>query len=704
MADGQGQAEEGAGRGGDLVHKDSFSTNRQILTTAGQADSSLFVPALARNGARVGVLIPRDPGVHMNRRLPAGLALLSLAAIGCAAPALAQRTNENAVTSADDAFGTSVGNETIGLYGIGEVRGFNPGAAGNIRLDGLYMGGIVIGNPRLQAGSNVRVGLTAQGYAFPAPTGIVELSLRPAGNEPALSGVAYAGQTQLGLDLDGQLPLTGTLSLAGGISFNRYRDFPGGDVGDYFDFGIAPAWRPKEGTEVRAYYGIQIAPKDVSTPFTFVEGTELPPHLPNHRHGQKWAAWKNKFYTMGLFGHTTFGDWRLSGGLFRHIVDSKRSFNTLYVNAHGDGSADFLVAIHPPRLTENNGGEVWLARSFEEGPRRHVVHWSVRGGTRTGDFGGEEVVDLGPITVGEVPPDFPEPDVEFGEETSDKARQIGLGVAYHGRWQDVGELSVGVQKVRYRKTISPPEEAEIVTRADPWLWNGTLAINLAEGLVAYAGYTKGLEDSGVAPEIAANRSEAPPALLTSQRDFGLRYAFGPMRLVVGAFDVRKPYFNLDPDLVYKQLGTVRHRGVEISLTGEPVKGLSVVAGAVLMKPRVTGEAVDLGLVGRKPVGQAEHTASLYMDYRLPWLSDLSLNLGVQHLGKRAGSVDNELVIPGRTLVNLGGRYRFDLRRMPATLRLQLSNLFDKYAWDVTGGGGLRRVFPRRLNATLSVDF
>ena len=42
----------------------------------------------------------------------------------------------------------------------------------------------------------------------------------------------------------------------------------------------------------------------------------------------------------------------------------------------------------------------------------------------------------------------------------------------------------------------------------------------------------------------------------------------------------------------------------------------------------------------------------------------------QHLGKRAGSVDNELVIPGRTLVNLGGRYRFDLRRMPATLRLQ----------------------------------
>src|SRR5687767_15794750 len=93
----------------------------------------------------------------MHRPPLARLASLSLAALAIAAPAAAQRTGENAVTSADDAFGTSVGNETIGLYGIGEVRGFSPGAAGNIRIDGLYMGGIVIGNQRIQSGSNVRV-------------------------------------------------------------------------------------------------------------------------------------------------------------------------------------------------------------------------------------------------------------------------------------------------------------------------------------------------------------------------------------------------------------------------------------------------------------------------------------------------------------------------------------------------------------------
>ena len=210
-----------------------------------------------------------------------------IAAGGLINPAIAQRTGENAVTSADDAFGTSVGNETIGLYSTDEVRGFSPVAAGNIRIDGLYMGGIVIGNQRIQSGSTVRVGLSAQGYAFPAPTGIVELSLRPVGTEPVLSSVLYAGQNQNGIDLDVQLPIGKQLGVAAGISFNQYIDFPGGDQARYLDIGIAPAWRPREGTEVRAYFGLQDAPIDRSTPFTFVEGTELPPHLPNRFHGQR---------------------------------------------------------------------------------------------------------------------------------------------------------------------------------------------------------------------------------------------------------------------------------------------------------------------------------------------------------------------------------------------------------------------------------
>ena len=52
--------------------------------------------------------------------------------------AQAQRTQENAITSASDAFGTSIGNETIGLYRDNNVRGFSPVTAGNRRIEGLY--------------------------------------------------------------------------------------------------------------------------------------------------------------------------------------------------------------------------------------------------------------------------------------------------------------------------------------------------------------------------------------------------------------------------------------------------------------------------------------------------------------------------------------------------------------------------------------
>jgi iron complex outermembrane receptor protein len=94
--------------------------------------------------------------------------------LASATPVLAQRTDENAVKAADDAFGTSVGNERIGLYNAGDVRGFNPITAGNIRIEGLSVtehGGFT---QRVVSGSTIRVGLTAQSYPFPAPTGIAD--------------------------------------------------------------------------------------------------------------------------------------------------------------------------------------------------------------------------------------------------------------------------------------------------------------------------------------------------------------------------------------------------------------------------------------------------------------------------------------------------------------------------------------------------
>jgi len=117
-------------------------------------------------------------------------------------------------------------------------------------------------------------------------------------------------------------------------------------------------------------------------------------------------------------------------------------------------------------------------------------------------------------------------------------RQWTAGIANEGRWQGVGELSIGVQKTNYRKRIGLPDRDPVSTEASPFLFNVTAAAEITPRLIAYAGYVTGLEESGIAPDNAANRNEALPAIKTSQRHAGLRYAITPdFKLVAGVFDV-----------------------------------------------------------------------------------------------------------------------------------------------------------------------
>src|ERR1700728_1938273 len=49
-----------------------------------------------------------------------------------------QRAEDNVVTAAEDAFGTSIGLQSVGLYSQNDARGFDPQQAGNLRIEGLY--------------------------------------------------------------------------------------------------------------------------------------------------------------------------------------------------------------------------------------------------------------------------------------------------------------------------------------------------------------------------------------------------------------------------------------------------------------------------------------------------------------------------------------------------------------------------------------
>src|SRR4051794_21641988 len=169
-------------------------------------------------------------GVLGLRRHAAAVILLAL---GTAAQAQ-DRSSDNAVTQAEDAFGFSVGRESLGIYSAGNTRGFSPTAAGNVRIDGLYIDpGSAFAFPAglpstLLGSSSVKVGLSAQGYPFAAPSGIVDQSLRlPDAKNGASIITNFDSYGSVGTEVDGSLQASSKLAFAYGL-IGSHVEYPDG--------------------------------------------------------------------------------------------------------------------------------------------------------------------------------------------------------------------------------------------------------------------------------------------------------------------------------------------------------------------------------------------------------------------------------------------------------------------------------------------
>lgn len=632
-----------------------------------------------------------------------GSALLALA---LADPALAQRTDENAVREAEDGFGKSVGNESVGIYASGEVRGFSANDAGNARVEGLYFDRAGAITDVVVRGTTVRVGLTAFGYPFPAPTGIVDTDLRRTGSDTVVSVRLSSGE-YLGPDLvaDAAIPVSEKfgVNVALGVFDDQYVS---GSSAWFVSYGSVARWRPAKGVELTGFFARYDYGDEEQSPTLYTNGSFLPPKVERRLfYGQQWADWRGHSQNYGGLAKASLGEWQFAAGLFNSRF-TRDDFASLYFDGVDRGGHGRLVVVSgEDQRSASTSGEARVSRAFAEGARRHRILLSARGRRKQSDYGGYHVADLGPAEIG-VPDPRLEPDRRYGALTEDRVRQMSYGLGYELRWQGVGELNLGVTRSDYRKSVAQPGRAVEISRDRRWLWNAALAVTPSDRLTLYGAMTRGLEESGTAPGNAVNRNAALPALRTKQKEIGLRYALpGGMRFITALFDIRKPYFEIDSrDGVYRILGTVIHRGAEFSLSGEPLPGLNLVAGVVLLQPRVTGQAVDEGRLGAKPIGRTARLIDLNADYWLPGIAGASVDLRLLHEGKRVARADNSLDIPARTTIDLGARYRTAIGKVPATFRLQIRNIANVYGWRVFGGGGFAPIQGRRVIGTITADF
>ncbi len=630
--------------------------------------------------------------------------LLALVAAAASSAALAQRTDDNVTAESDDAFGRSVGNERIGIYNSGDVRGFSPVAAGNVRIEGLYFDQQKDPTQRLVETVTIRVGIAAQSYPFPAPTGIVDYQLRGVGDEQVVGAVlSYGPFGALGVEVDAQFPIARErfgIAVGGGIYDEAFEW--GGDSRTS-TFALVPYWRPSESFELRPFFSAIGFSGEEPLPLMATQGGVLPAEIRRNRYfGQEWAQSEGKIFNYGLLGRANLGDWIARFGIFDSVFNVDAAFGDLFLDVDANGAANERVIAFPESRYASRSGELRLERSFEEGARLHTVYAALRARDQTRRYGGEDLIDIGTAQLGVGRP-IQRPDFAFGPQSRDEVAQETAGLAYGLQWKERGEFSIGVQRTSYRKDVEMPAGALPTTRADPTLVNVTGTVFATKRLAAYASYTEGLEESPIAPDNAANRNAAAPALLTEQYDAGVRIVLPrQMKLIAGMFSVEKPYFDLDPANLFVQLGTVEHRGVELSLAGSPIKNLTVVAGTRYIDATVSGSTVDAGLVGRRPVGSAKSYSNASVDYVLEG-TGFSFDATFESLSSQTANTANTIEVPGRSVLHLGGRYRFRLLGRPATLRGQVYNIFDKYGWNVLGSGVYMYNAPRRYSLYLAAD-
>jgi iron complex outermembrane receptor protein len=618
--------------------------------------------------------------------------------------AQAQHASDDPVAAANDGFGLTLGLESIGLYGPGFVRGFNPQVAGNVRIDGLYFDQQGALSNRVVEGSTIRVGVSEIGYAFPAPTGIVDYNLRHVGDgTPSVTIVASAGPFQAhGISIDGNLPLISTeLQLPMGFGYQVSTQTPfgvanPGYTSNVLNVGATPQWKPNDGLTVRGIVDWTQTTNAKTLPFVLTAGDYQPPETPRGYYGQNWAEGKSVSENYGGIVIAQLNrDWTLAAGVFRSIADNPISYTDLYLNTRPNGSAEQFIVGNPDQATSSTSGEARLTGHFETDSWRQNVSFLARGRDTLALYGGSDVIDLGPALIDQGS-QVPEPTFAYSARTHDRTELWSVGAADRAQWQGRGDFAFGIQQENYTKDVTSPglPEAELTDR--PLRAYGTAALAFTERATIYAGYTQGLEDSGIASSSAENRGAILPDARTWQADAGVRYSLTPqVKLIAGVFEIDKPYFNLDISDIDRALGRQRADGIEFSASGAVSKNLNVTAAMLLGEVKVIGPNLQAEGVGSFALNQARFLTTINANYKFPQQPTLSADIAITHFGSYAASVDNVAQGSAGTFIALGGRYRFRILGAPATLRVQVQNLTNVYFWNLSYSAPLFSQYPPR---------
>lgn len=383
-------------------------------------------------------------------------------------------------------------------------------------------------------------------------------------------------------------------------------------------------------------------------------------------------------------------DWsvRYQFGFTRKDHYSNKSFADLY-NIEGDYGGN--IYNFAGRL-ENYFYQAKLTGSFSTGPVTHDVVAGAgyqRSTSRYGDF----YYAWTPDFVGNIyeRQDFRVksiPNLDLHPIGSDQRQTFGFAsdtLKLGADWQ----LIAGARYTYYDKQDVDRNPA-VASGYDTRALTPTVALlyKPAPNATLYASYVESLEPGSVVGTRYANAGESLDATVSNQYEVGAKYQGGRIGLEAALFKISRAETmdtTRDGRVYLTQDGRSSFKGFEFSGRYRLTDRLRVGGGFVRLKAAIDeASAANRALLGNRPANAAKWQAVANAEYDVPTIEGLSLHGVVRYYGDTYVTNQNQLKVPGYTIVNVGASYRFKLMGREATLNGNINNLFDKKYW--AGGG------------------
>ena len=276
---------------------------------------------------------------------------------------------------------------------------------------------------------------------------------------------------------------------------------------------------------------------------------------------------------------------------------------------------------------------------------------------------------------------------------------VNVGVR-HQRLKDFGyDYNTGLENAGYEASENTPFAA-IVFKPRKDL---SLYANYSEGL------QRGQEASGsdaVSGLPILNQGEKFAPYVSRQREVGAKYDSGRYGVSAALFTTSQPSGYVQ-NRVFGIFGEQRNRGLELSVFGNPVRGLRLLGGLTLLDAEQR-RTMNGNFDGNDAIGVPETQLNIGADWDVPNVEGLSLNARTVYTSKQYADAANTQQLPSWTRVDLGATYRTRFMERELTVRARVDNVADRGYWASAGGypgsGYLVLAAPRTFTVSATVGF